>query len=237
MKLKTLVLVIFAIIFAGCSSKETINIDTKPKKQVVKKAKVVDNKKGSLYSRRGASLFSDKKDLQIGDIIQILISEELSNTSKNSKKTAKNSNTNIGGGVVTSLSSVNGASTPGAARPDSKLNGMLGLGFETGTTNSFTGSAATSIDEEFETKVSAIIEQTYINGNYLIKGVKEMLINGQKQTMKISGVIRPYDISPENTVESAQMANLRIIFDQDGDEAENMEKPWGSRILEAVSPF
>ncbi len=233
MKLKILVPLVLAIIFAGCSSKETIDINTKPKKQVVKKAKVVENKKGSLYSRRGASLFSDKKDLQVGDIIQILISEELSNTSKNSKKTAKNSNTNIGGGLVTSLTNP----IPGASTKRTKLNSLIGLGFEAGTTNSFAGSADSKIDEEFITKVSAVIEQTYVNGNYLIKGVKVMLINGQQQTMKISGIIRPYDISPENTVESAQMANLRIIFNQEGDESENMKKPWGSRFIEKVSPF
>ena len=43
-----------------------------------------------------------------------------------------------------------------------------------------------------------------INGNYYIKGKKEMLIEGQKQEIIISGVIRPYDISSDNSINSSQ---------------------------------
>ena len=39
-----------------------------------------------------------------------------------------------------------------------------------------------------------------------------MLINGEKQNIKISGVIRPYDITPENTVNSSQLANLKFYM-------------------------
>ena len=52
----------------------------------------------------------------------------------------------------------------------------------------------------FETTISAIIEETYQNGNYYIKGRKEMLIEGQKQNIVVSGVIRPYDITSNNSI-------------------------------------
>ena len=113
----------------------------------------------------------------------------------------------------------------------------MGLGFEAGSSNSFKGTADSKVDELFQTKISATIEQRYRNGNYLIKGSKAMLINGQKQVMQISGLIRPYDISPNNSIESAQMANLRILFSQEGDEIENIQKPWGSQALESIAPF
>ena len=32
------------------------------------------------------------------------------------------------------------------------------------------------------------------NGNYFISGKREILVDRQKQTIQISGVIRPYDI-------------------------------------------
>ncbi|MEA3498243.1 MAG: flagellar basal body L-ring protein FlgH [Campylobacterota bacterium] len=233
MNLKSLIVIVVIINFIGCSSKEKINVDTTPKLQIAKKIEPAVQKKGALYSRRGASLFSDKKDLQIGDIVQVLISETVENESSNSRTTGRSSGANIGGGLFSS----SGTTSSGTQSKIDKLNGVLGIGFNAESSSSFKGSAASSVDEEFTTTVSAIIEQTYQNGNYFIKGSKEMLINGQKQTIRISGVIRPYDISPENTVYSSQLANLKILFNQDGDETDSTKKAWGSKVLEVISPF
>ena len=74
----SILIVIIAILFTACGvlPKEEINF-TKPKIQIPKKNPAPKNNKGSLYSMQGASLFADKKDLQVGDIIQIEISESL----------------------------------------------------------------------------------------------------------------------------------------------------------------
>ena len=233
MNLKIIVIVLIVINFIGCSKKEVLKMNTPPKMQVLKKVEPIVQNKGSLYSRRGASLFSDKKDLQTGDIIQVMINESLQNTSNGKRETSKSNATGINGGLFTKLTAPGG--TPIAS--GASANGVLGIGFNASSDNSFSGSSKSSDDEEFTTTVSAIIEQTYQNGNYFIKGTKQMLINGQKQLIMISGIIRPYDISPENTVYSYQLANLKILYNKEGDEAEALEKPWGSKMLESISPF
>ena len=233
MNLKLLISVAIIINFAGCAKKEQLKMSTPPKIQVVKKAEPIIQNKGSLYSRRGASLFSDKKDLQRGDIIQVMINESLQNTSSGKRESSKTNKTGISGGLITT-----NANTPSIITSvANKANGILGIGVEGGSSNTFSGSSKSSNDEEFTTTVSAIIEQTYQNGNYFIKGTKQMLINGQKQVIMISGTIRPYDISPENTVYSYQLANLKILFDKSGDESDALEKPWGSEMIESISPF
>ena len=219
------------LMFNGCSKNE-IDIDKKPQMQVIKKVAPIQKKKGTLYSRKGASLFSDKKDLQVGDIIQIMIEETLTNDSSNSRTTGRTNSSSLGAGIFAPATGV--TSTLGTAN---KLNSATGLGFSSTSTNAFKGSATSAADEEFTTTISAIIEQTYQNGNYFIKGSKEMLINGQKQNIKISGVIRPYDISPDNTVYSYQLANLKILYEKDGEEMDSLSKPWGSKILETIWPF
>ena len=93
------------------------------------------------------------------------------------------------------------------------------------------------VDETFETTISAIIEETYQNGNYYIKGKKEMLIEGQKQNIIISGVIRPYDITSDNSINSSQIANLKLLYEKDGVESEILETPWGLRFMRAIWPF
>ena len=232
MKLSSLMILAAVTVFTGCGTAEkNINIDAKPTLQVPKQVKPVTKKKGSLYSRRGASLFSDKKDLQVGDIIQVYVDETLTNDSLDKKETTKDNTTSLGAGTFTPSTS---NSTMGKVA--TKLNRNLSIGFNAGTSNSFTGEAKSTSDEAFTTVVSAVIEETYQNGNYFIKGSKEMLINGQKQNILISGIIRPYDISPENTVYSYQLANLKVYYQKDGVE-EALEKPWGSKALETIWPF
>lgn len=231
-----ILLVIISFFITGCSTSEkNINIEQKPKLQVPKVVKPVEKKKGSLYSRRGASLFSDKKDLQIGDIIQVYVEETLENESTDSKTTNRDSSSSLGGGIF-GAGTENGTTGSTAAKVAKELNRFTNVGFSAGSNNNFNGSQSQSSDEEFTTVISAIIQETYQNGNYLIMGTKQMLINGQKQNIKISGVIRPYDISPDNTVYSYQLANLKVFYEKEGVE-EALDKPWGSKAIETIWPF
>jgi len=224
--------IIVSFLFIGCASKPQIDVDNTPRIQVAKQVEPILKRKGALYARKGASLFADKKDLQLGDIIQVLIEETLTNDSSNSRELKKSNDTSLGGGVFAPANGV--VSTVNTAN---RLNSITGLRFSSATTNSFKGSSKSAADEEFTTTISAIIEQTYQNGNYFIKGSKEMLINGQKQDIRISGVIRPYDISPENTVYSYQLANLKILYEKDGEEINALKKGWGTKIIESIWPF
>lgn len=219
--------------FSGCAEKE-IKFE-RPQMQVPKEQKVSQRKKGALYSRKGSSLFADKKDLQVGDIIQVVIDEALKSDSKNSRDLKKDTSSSIGGGVITPATGVTNSS--GTTKRVNKLNNVLGLGFKSTSANSFKGAATSKFDEQFSTTISVIIEETYQNGNYYIKGSKEMLINKQKQEIILSGVIRPYDITPENSIYSSQIANLKILYKKDGDEANSLEKPWGTKLIETIWPF
>jgi flagellar L-ring protein precursor FlgH len=231
---KITILLFSIFLLFGCAAKPKIDIDKTPKMQIAKQVAPAVKRKGALYARRGASLFADKKDLQLGDIIQVLIQETLTNDSTNSRELKKANNTAIGGGI---FSSAVGSSSGTVNKVNKLNNGLLGVGFTSATNNNFKGESKTKADEEFTTTISAIIEQTYQNGNYFIKGSKEMLINGQKQNIRISGVIRPYDINPENTVYSYQLANLKILYEKDGAESDALKQGWGTRLLESISPF
>ena len=224
----SILLVIITFLFTACGvlPKQEINF-TKPKIQIPKKNPAPKNNKGSLYSMQGASLFADKKDLQVGDIIQIEISESLSADSNDKRELTSTRASNLGGGVVAAASS----------SLANKLNSGLEVGFSTNSSSSDKGAVKTQFDEKFETVISAIIQETYQNGNYFIKGSKELLIDGQKQEIIISGVIRPYDITSDNTVSSSQMANLKVLYDKEGEEANILETPWGTKLIRAIWPF
>ena len=233
--MKNSIFFLFIILFIGCtSSKQELEFE-KPEIQIPKKSPEPRKNKGSLYSVQGTSLFADKKDLQVGDIIQIVINEDLTSKSNNKRELDSNTNNSLGGGIL----SATGTNTLGerAGNLANKLNRNLGVDFGTKSSTSDKGSVKTQLDETFETTISAIIEETYQNGNYYIKGKKEMLIEGQRQEIIISGVIRPYDITSDNSINSSQVANLKLLYDKDGTEADVLETPWGSKLIRSIWPF
>ena len=176
MRNSNLILIFLPLVFLGCAVTAEPELDfNKPEVQIPRKPPEPIKNKGSLYSQRGTSLFADKKDLQVGDIIQIVISEDLTSKSTNKRELSSTRDNNLGGGLLASTG------TNALSGTANKVNSALGVGFSTNSDSSDKGSVKTSLDETFETTVSAIIEETYENGNYYIKGKKEMLVEGQKQ--------------------------------------------------------
>ena len=232
MRNSNFILILLPFIFLGCAVTAEPELDfNKPEVQIPKKPPEPIKNKGSLYSQRGTSLFADKKDLQVGDIIQIVISEDLTSKSTNKRELSSTRDNSLGGGLLASTG------TNGLSSVSNKINSTLGVGFSTNSDSSDKGSVKTSLDETFDTTVSAIIEETYENGNYYIKGRKEMLVEGQKQVIIVSGVIRPYDITSDNSINSSQVADLKLLYDKDGTEAEILETPWGLKLIRKIWPF
>lgn len=233
--MKNSILVLLVLFLVGCSSSKQELEFEKPEIQIPKKSPEPRKNKGSLYSMQGTSLFADKKDLQVGDIIQIVINEDLTSKSNNKRELSSDRETSLGGGVFAATgNNTLGETTEGLTN---KANRNLGVNFGTESSSADKGSVKTQFDETFETTISAIIEETYQNGNYYIKGKKEMLIEGQKQNVIISGVIRPYDISSDNSINSSQIANLKLLYEKDGTESDILETPWGTKFIRTIWPF
>ncbi len=229
------VIILILAVFSGCSaSKEELAFE-KPEIQIPRKSPEPLKNKGSLYSVQGTSLFADKKDLQVGDIIQIVISEDLTSKSNNKRELTSTRDNSLGGGLLAATGTNTLGGTVGSAA--NKFNSNLGVNFETNSSASDKGKVKTELDETFATTISAIIEETYQNGNYYIKGRKEMLIEGQRQEIIVSGVIRPYDITSDNSINSSQIADLKLLYDKDGTESDILETPWGLKFMRAIWPF
>ncbi|MDL0088222.1 flagellar basal body L-ring protein FlgH [Campylobacter gastrosuis] len=222
------------IFMAGCTPSADPHINMKPPAYVEQLPAKEQNSgvtnTGSLYGRGENPLFSDRKAMNVNDIVTIVISETASQTSSGNKNTTKNTTTSLGGGVIT-------AGAAPFSTLANQLNKYANIGFEAGGENSFTGSGSTSRNERFNTTISARIVKILNNGNYFIEGNRELLINGEKQIIQVTGVIRPYDISQTNEIDSKYIADAKILYKTEGDLEKSTKKPWGTRLLEAVWPF
>ncbi|WP_103640997.1 flagellar basal body L-ring protein FlgH [Campylobacter concisus] len=232
---KTIWLVLSAgIICTGCTPSADPHINMKPPVYVEqlpsKDSGTGQSNAGSLFGKGENPLFSDRKAMNVNDIVTIVISENASQTSTGSKSTNKDSTVSLGGGVFTA-----GASPLSTVAEN--LNKYGDIGFKAGGGNKFTGSGTSNRSEKFTATISARIIKILNNGNYFIEGNRELLINGEKQIMQVSGVIRPYDISQNNEIDSKYIADAKILYKTEGELDKSTKKPWGTRLMEAIWPF
>jgi len=222
-----------AAFLSGCLPSADPRIDMKPPVYVEQlPAKQVNNQPnaGSLFGRGDNPLFADRKAMNVNDIVTVVISERANQSSSGKHDTSKNSAISLGGGLFS-------AGSAPLSTLATQLNKAGDIGFSAGTKNEFTGAGSSVRAEAFTTTISARIIKVLENGNYFIEGSRELLINGEKQIMQLSGVIRPYDISNANEIDSRYIADAKILYKTEGDVDRATRKPWGTKLMEAIWPF
>ena len=62
-------------------------------------------------------------------------------------------------------------------------------------------------------------------------------MNQDVREVSVKGVIRPQDINSDNTIDSAQIAEARIIYSGRGQLDDIQKERWGGQVVDAISPF
>ena len=225
------------LLFSGCTAKLTEpKMDFEPPKYVEQMPAKVDERDfistGSIFGQGENPLFSDHKAMHVNDIVTVVISENARSSNSIDKSLSENDTSALGGGTFTDNSS-NALVSAGAKY----LNGLTNVGFQAQSTSAYKGKGASNKNASFTTTVSARIVKVLENGNYFISGVREIMIDDEKQLIRISGVIRPYDIDQNNRISSSQMSDAKILYDSQGDLERATKQGWGTKLVQAVWPF
>ena len=80
-------------------------------------------------------------------------------------------------------------------------------------------------------KLSARIDTVLANGDLSVVGTRTILINGEEQTIKISGIVRTSDIGPDNVVYSTSIAEAHISFEGNGIVSGAQKPGWITKFL------
>jgi flagellar L-ring protein precursor FlgH len=99
---------------------------------------------------------------------------------------------------------------------------------------SFNGTGTTSRAASITAVMTVRVLQRLPNGDLMIEGVREIVINGDRQFVTLSGVIRPSDIAAGNVVSSAAVGDLRIKYFGQGFMKDNLSPSWLVRILNKI---
>ena len=99
------------------------------------------------------------------------------------------------------------------------------------------GQGTTARSERIDLSIAAMVTRVMPNGYLLIEGSQEVVVNFEQRTLHVSGLIRPADISPENTISYEKVAEARIAYGGTGRITEVQQPGWGQQIWDRVSPF
>jgi flagellar L-ring protein precursor FlgH len=175
----------------------------------------------SLFDEQGCDLFTTNRASQLGDLVTIVISESTSAGNRAATETSKKLNTD---GQL----SVSGFLEWIAGLPD-VIQPIKDLTFT--PSEEFSGEGRVSTTGSFTTLVTATVVDKLPNGNLVIEGTREITLAKDTATLVIRGVVRPEDITIDNTIQSNQVAEMNISYTGDGIIAERQHDGILSRIF------
>jgi flagellar L-ring protein precursor FlgH len=105
------------------------------------------------------------------------------------------------------------------------------------TNSTYDGSGSTTRKENLSATITARVIDVLPNGNLLIEGRRNVMVNHEDQLIVLDGTVRPRDISPDNTVNSAMIADARITYSGKGIISDRQQPGWLMSIVDKVWPF
>ena len=151
---------------------------------------------GSAWSDNGrmASLTSDYKARSAGDLITILVVHDLSSSSTGAVSTDRSFKASSG---VDSL--------PGRL----KTTGVANL-FGLHSAETLAGKGQATSTSTLRTSLTGRVVAVLPSGNLVVEAKRSIMMNNERQNIVVRGVVRPGDVSSENTVQSNTLGNLEL---------------------------
>ena len=231
-KLKVLLQILFLLpaALAAKDKPKTKAAEVSPLDQYVKDAvsrpgQALQASPGSLWTPSAllGDMARDPRANRVDDLITILVSVNNSASSSGNTKTSRASALNA---------SASSALLPAAAKLP--LSNLITLGGN----STLQGQGATSRQTTLTTHLSARVTNVLPNGYLVIEGHKDTMINSERETVTVRGVVRPPDLAADNSVPSDRLAELEVRINGKGVIGDSIRRPnILYRILMGILPF
>lgn len=211
------------VLLAGCGSAPPVTQSHAP--SMVSPQEYPEATSGAIY-RAGTEvrLFEDLKAGRVGDILTVRLAERTDASKNSSTSTSKSSAASLENPVV-------------FGRPVT-AGGVPILEGSVGGDRTFDGAGSSTQSNSLEGDITVTVIERLRNGNLRISGEKWLTINQGQEFIRLSGIIRPYDIEPDNFVFSNRIADAHIAYSSKGVLAAANRMGWLSRFFQsAIYPF
>ena len=215
-RLATLALVGVLIVLQGCTAMSRPRaMPDDPAYAPVRAQSMMqrDPDSGAIYQvSRNYNLYGDTKALNVGDVLTVLLQESTS-ASKNAESSITKDN------EVSMLD------------PQILGKGNIGLATNFNLERDFEGQAEADQSNSLAGNITVTVTEVLPNGVLHIRGEKWLSLTNGDEYIRLTGLVRPEDISPDNTVASNRIADARIAYGGTGDFDQANQMGWLARFF------
>jgi len=186
-------------------------------------------KTNSLWQPGSTKFFRDSRAWKVGDIIRVVVEIKDNASLNNSTQQNRSGKDNLG------LSNLFGKEKAIQANLPTTAN--LGSLVSTNSSRNHTGSGNISRKEDVKTEIAATVTKVLPSGNLVVQGHQEVRVNYELREIKVAGIIRPKDITSDNSIKTNQMAEARISYGGRGVVSDMQQPRAGSQVIDIISPF
>ena len=182
----------------------------------------------SLWQDSGADLFKDARAGRVGDVVTVRISindqASLNNTTNTKREAIREMNITNTMNLKYAPGNTNATST---GQLDPKID----------STTSSQGQGQVQRSESINLLIGAVVTSVLPNGNLVVSGRQEVLVNREVRELLVTGIIRPRDIATDNSISYDRIAEARISYSGRGNVMEQQQPGWGQQLFDKISPF
>lgn len=179
---------------------------------------------GGIYRQAtGETLLGRVRRFQAGDVLTVLLNE--------STQAARAATANVSRGSKNDVvpSGLN-------AKIGSWSGNLTGLNLNAANIES-KGEGSADQSASMTGSITVTVVEVQSNGNLMVRGEKRMSLTQGSEMIQVSGIVRPEDVSPANTVQSRRLADARFAYQGAGEIASATRAGWGTRSLLKFWPF
>ncbi len=185
--------------------------------------------KNSLWASDRQTFFKDQRAATVGDILTVMIDIKDKAELDNETERSRTSGEAAGVDNLLGLEADFGQILPDAIVPGDLLNADA--------TSTFQGSGTVDREEKIQLKLAALVTQILPNGNMVIQGRQEVRVNFENRILELAGVIRPQDISVDNSIPYEKIAEARISYGGKGQITDVQQPRYGQQVFDVLMPF
>lgn len=169
----------------------------------------------SLWTDEAAakSVFADRKANGIGDIVTIIINENSSASRTGAASNSKSAETDVKAGVGF-LNII----------PDAHAK----------QSDQFKAQGSLNNSNKVSAKITTTVTEVKPNGNLVITGTQLINQNGEEQKITVTGIVRPDDITADNTILSSYVADAKIKIEGKGPIAKKQRQGIITRLVDLI---
>ena len=188
---------------------------------------------GSLFTQQRSDIYTDLRGRHVGDIIIVEITE---NAKAKKKADSKAERTNeYEAGIPYLLGYANRLRLGANSAQKDALTGKPLV--QATFSSKHDATSELSKEDTMTASIGCTVVEVLPNGNMLVRGSREIEVNGETQYIILQGTVRPADVSTRNTVLSTQLADARIAYTGRGVLSDKQKPGWLARLLDHIWPF